>query len=242
VGAKTALLACTDGSPADLLCRPPAPDRDRTRALVAATQPGRTGSNGTAGSLADVIYPPDGRVYAGSFPGTDVLCDQQVMVDRPSELPAHLREPGAGRRMILHAMHSVTDWFACAVWQDGVLLRSLSLAADSGIMEDIGTPLPFETPFWAGEHPAPARPGRPPCPLPFHPLDLGEAALRELAGFVVEGRPVDRDIDAYAVELTGFEVIPAHPVGTADIEEFLRTHKRIRCTLGPDGSLTPVED
>jgi hypothetical protein len=55
-------------------------------------------------------------------------------------------------------------------------------------------------------------------------------------------RPVDSDIDAYAVELTGFEVIPAHPVTTADIEEFLRTHKRIRYTLGPDGSLTPVED
>lgn len=243
MGAKTALLVYTDGSPADLLRRPPAPDRDRTRALVAATQPGWTGRGGSAGSLSDDLYPPDGLVYAGSFPGIDVLCDQQVMVDRPSQLPAHLREPGAGRRMILHVMHSVNDWFAYAVWQDGVLLRSLSLGPDSGVVEDIGTPLPFETPFWAGEHAViPVGPARSSYPLPFHPLDLGEAALRELVGFVIEGRPMDTDIDADAVELTGFEVPPANPAPTAEIEEFIRTRKRARYTMGPGGSLIPVEE
>lgn len=158
MAAKTALLACTDGSPADLLRRPPAPDRDRAGALAAAAQPGWTGRGGSAGSLSDGIYPPDGLVYAGSFPGIGVLCDQQVMAGRPSQLPAHLREPGAGRRMILHVMHSVNDWFAYAVWQDGVLLRSLSLAPGSAVAGDTGTSLPFGTPFCAGEHPVnPAR-------------------------------------------------------------------------------------
>jgi hypothetical protein len=55
--------------------------------------------------------------------------------------------------VILHAMHSATDWLGYAVWQDGVLLRSLSLSPDGGITEDIGAPLPFEASFWAGEHP-----------------------------------------------------------------------------------------
>lgn len=243
MGAKTALLVFTDGRPADLLRRPPAPDRDRTSALVATIQPGWTGRGGPAGSLSDGIYPPEGLVYAGSFPGIDVLCDQHVMVDRPSQLPAHFREPGAGRRMMLHAMHSTSDWFAYAVWRDGVLLRSLSLAPDYGVIEDIGTPLPFETPFWAGEHPViPAPPDRSAYPLPFHPLDLGEATLRELVGFVIEGQPIDSDIDADAVQLTGFEVPPANPATTADIEEFTRTHKRTRYTMGPGGSLIPIEE
>jgi hypothetical protein len=51
-------------------------------------------------------------------------------------------------------MHSVVDWFAFAVWQDGRLKRSLSLSPDSGVLEDIGAKLPFEEPYWSGKHPA----------------------------------------------------------------------------------------
>ena len=108
---------------------------------------------GPGGTLGDEIYPAEGIVYAGSFPGIDVLCDRDVMTGRPSQLPGRLLAPGAGRRVILHAMHSASDWLGYAVWQDGVLLRSLSLSPDGGITEDIGAPLPFEAPFWAGEHP-----------------------------------------------------------------------------------------
>lgn len=98
MGAKTALLIYTDTIPADLLRRAPAPDRDWTRALVAATQPGWTGRGGSVGSLMDGIYPPDGLVYAGSFPGIDVLCDQQVMVDARLSCPLIFVNPvqGAG--------------------------------------------------------------------------------------------------------------------------------------------------
>ncbi|MEU6287191.1 hypothetical protein [Streptomyces sp. NPDC046988] len=75
-----------------------------------------------------------------------------------------------GRRLILHAMHSAVDWLAFAVWEDGRLDRSLSLSPDSGVTENIGEPLPFELPYWAGERPAdivsgPARRrSRTPCP------------------------------------------------------------------------------
>jgi hypothetical protein len=246
VGAKSSLLVYTTGRPADLLRMPPLPDPDRTSALVAMAHPGWSRTSGAAdGSLYDCIYPPDGLVCAGSFPGIDVLCDHDVAVDRPSELPIHLRGPGAGQRMILHAMHSVVDWFAYAIWDDGVLLRSLSLAPGSGVIEDIGSPQPFEAPFWAGEHPViPVRgwPDPSPYPLPFHPLDLGEAALRELIGFVVEGRPSETDIDAAAVKLIEFTVTPAKPVTKAEVDEFIRTRKRRRYTLGPGGSLIPVQE
>jgi hypothetical protein len=101
-------------------------------------------------------------------------------------------------------MHSASDWLAYAVWQDGGLLRSLSLSRDGGVTEDIGAPLPFEASFWAGEHPVAGSrrfPGGPPYPLPFHPLELVEAALLALAGFAVEGRPADYIIDLRAVRL-----------------------------------------
>lgn len=45
-----------------------------------------------------------------------------------------------------------------------------------------------------------------PYPLPFHPLDLGEAALRALFGFVVEDRARPDDLDAESVGLHGFRV------------------------------------
>lgn len=161
MGFKTALLVYASGHPADLLRLPPPPDPARTSALVAATHPGWTGTSGAAdSSLDDDIYPPEGSVYAGSFPGVDVLCDREVMVDYPSQLPAPYHGPGAGRQMILHAYHSVVDWFAYAVWRDGDLVRSLSVNPDE-VFEDVGAPLPFEAPFWAGGRPASGRTGGP---------------------------------------------------------------------------------
>lgn len=71
------------------------------------------------------------------------------------------------------------------VRRDSTLLRSLSLAPGSGIIEDIGALRPFEMPCWAAEHPViplPGARGRSRYLLPFHPLDLDEAALHALMG------------------------------------------------------------
>ncbi|TQJ25489.1 hypothetical protein FBZ33_5842 [Micromonospora sp. A202] len=40
-------------------------------------------------------------------------------------------------------MHSVVDWLSFAVWENGVLIRSLSLSPDGGIQENIGKPYDF---------------------------------------------------------------------------------------------------
>ncbi|MEU9867976.1 MULTISPECIES: DUF6928 family protein [Actinomadura] len=247
MGAKTAVLIYTDGHPADLLRSTPEPDPAATAALISQTNPAWDGSTTSPGNLDDYIYPDQGVAYAGSFPGIDVLCDQQVMVDRPSQLPSHLLRAGThSGQVILHAMHSGTDWFAYAIWENGTLLRSLSLSPATGVTENIGTPLEFEHPYWAGEHPVRRTTGRPdktPYALPFHPVELGgEAALRALLGFIIEGRRRDTDIDAQAIRLLGFPTPVTNPITQADIQEFMRTHTRTRYTYGPDGNLVPIEE
>jgi hypothetical protein len=56
------------------------------------------------------------------------------------------------------------------------------------VLEDVGARLPFEEPYWAGDHPAlDPEEDEGTYPFPFHPLELGEAALAELFGYVLEG-------------------------------------------------------
>lgn len=85
-------------------------------------------------------------------------------------------------------MYSVLDWFAVGIWKDGKLQRSLSLSSD-GVLEDIGSRLPFEEPYWAGEHPVVDPDVDGDYPFAFHPLELGDAALLEFFGFQLEGPP-----------------------------------------------------
>lgn len=154
MGAKTGLLMYADGDIPGLLRHAEAPGPDRTSALVRRSYPDAAIERWQSSTLYNGVYPPPGRAYAGSWPGLDVLADRRLMIDSPSQLPEHLVAAGAGRRLVLHAMHSVVDWLAFAVWEDGHLLRSLSLSPDSGVIENIGTPLPFEQPYWAGDRPA----------------------------------------------------------------------------------------
>ncbi|WP_187399695.1 hypothetical protein [Micromonospora sp. AP08] len=200
MGAKTALLAYADGDIATALHGTTGGDRDAAEALVRRVHPGHLVDAAADECLWDAVYPPDDVTYAVALPGVDLLCDRRLAVNPPSALPAHLVEASAGRRIVLHGMHSVSDWLGFAVWEDGVLVRSLNVGSE-GVGENIGEPLPFELPYWAGEHPVPGWDR-----LPFHPLELGEAALRALFGFVVEGRRQPDDVDADAVRLHGFRV------------------------------------
>jgi hypothetical protein len=62
-----------------------------------------------------------------------VVCSGELGIDRPSALDRRFIEVGAGRTIDLHAMHSVVDWFAFAVWEsDGQVRRALSSSPDSG--------------------------------------------------------------------------------------------------------------
>ncbi|MFB7945852.1 hypothetical protein ACFC6L_13125 [Kitasatospora phosalacinea] len=162
----------------------------------------------------------------------DVLCDRRFVLDRPSQLPAGLLASGPGRRTVLHAMHSVVDRLAFAVREDGRLVRSLSVSPDGGVVEDIGDRLPFELPYWAGEHPVEPWPedgGDRPYPLPFHPLELGEDALHALFGFNVEGHPADVD------EVAMLHYLVREPGAARRAAAAARPRRAQRYLMGPDG-------
>jgi len=247
MGAKTALLAFADGDLRPALRAAMHSERAEVERLVRRTHPGYLVESADDGTLFDDLYPPDDITYATVLPGAELFCDQRLVLDRPSELPEHLRDAGAGRRIIMHGMHSVVNWLGFAVWEDGDLVRSLSLS-DSGIEENIGEPYDFELPYWAGEHPVRPVPGWPhqePYPLPFHPLDLGEETLRALFGFIVEGYPHPDDINAEAVHLHGFRV--TDPSGEeqaareAMYEQARRTMRPPRLfRMGPNGTMQEV--
>ncbi len=172
-------------------------DRPATRALVERLYPGHQLLDLDDGNLFELAAPDQSTVFAGCFPGLAVVCTPDVALDRPSALgPTFCRE-FPGRTRYLHAMHSVVDYFAYAVWTgDGVLSRSLSLSSDNGILEDVGTPLAFEASYWAGRQ-------------PFHPLELAEAALRALFGFTFEGVAEPDDPDLFRIQLAGYFVYRA---------------------------------
>jgi hypothetical protein len=44
-------------------------------------------------------------------------------------------------------------------------------------------------------------------PFPFHPLELGEEALRALFGFVLEGAPGDDDFDPFELPLLAYQAV-----------------------------------
>ncbi|MGQ4383293.1 DUF6928 family protein [Streptomyces sp. SAS_270] len=246
MGAKTGLLVYADGEVPRLLRQVGTADLARTSAMMRRLYPGWEIEPCEGTDLSDGVYPPKGTAYAASWPGVDVIGDQRVMIDFPSQLPEHLVAASAGRRLVLHVMHSVVDWLAFAVWENGHLLRSLSLSPDRGIIENFGDPLAFELPYWAGDRPADVIPWpgeeEKPYPLPFHPLELGEDALRALCGFVQEGVPEPDDLDAGSIALHGFHVRDPHAPDPAEQEAQLRRAMEAMgpprfFSLGPDGSL-----
>jgi hypothetical protein len=207
MGAKTGIILYASGDAGEILASRPQLDRAAAREFVERCFPGRVLGGIGDGTVGDDCYPAEGAAYVGCFPGLDVVCSRELMIERPSELPGRLIELGAGRRTYLHAMHSVVDWAAFAVWSDTTLVRSLSLWGGEGITcEDLGEPLPFEVPYWAGEHMLAGL--WEDYPFPFHPLELGEAALGALFGFVLEGtgQPDDPDLDPDEIPLVGFQI------------------------------------
>lgn len=248
MGAKTALLAFVDGDLRPALLGATRAARSQVEELVRRVHPGYRVVAEDETTLDGGVYPPDDVTAATVLAGAELICDRRLVLDRPSELPEHLLAMGAGRRVIMHGMHSVVDWLCFAVWEDGRLIRSLSLSPDSGILENIGEPFEFERPYWAGEHTVEPMPGWPsdgPYPLPFHPLDLGEDALRALFGFILEGRPDLEDVDADAVHLHSFRV--TDPSGEQQAERAAE-YAQARDTMGaprilrtgPDGRMHEV--
>lgn len=186
MGARTWMLVYSDGSPKQALAARPALNREASLALAAKLFP--TQQLEPLGDV-DLCYtrPPKGELTVGCFPGVAVIAAKEFGIDYPTKLPSRFLEPSLGSVVHLHAMHSVVDWCAFAVWENGKLRRSLSVSPDNGVWEDLGERFDFEQPYWAGKHPVGDPEDKKPYPLPFHPLDLSETALLEFFGFQYEG-------------------------------------------------------
>ncbi|HWJ81012.1 MAG TPA: hypothetical protein VNS55_02145 [Nocardioides sp.] len=207
MGAKDSLICYADGDVRDVLAARPAMDRGATSALVRRLFADRSPVEDADGTLAEDSNPGPDRVFAAVWPGATIVCTDQVAQDLPSRIDQRFLAEAAGRTVHVHAMHSVVDWFAYAAWgPDGQLRRALSVGADDLVIEDVGEHLPFEEPFWQGRYPA-TDDGD--YPLPFHPLELSEAVLHHVFGFVLEGYPGMSDaspVDPFDVTLAGFRL------------------------------------
>lgn len=185
MGAKTWMLVYADRNVGETLKDSPHGDRDATLQLAKTLFPKDKLEPIGEGDLS-YTCPPNDEVHIGCFPGVSIIAAKEFGIDHPSKLPKSFISHGRNGTIYLHAMHSVVDWLAYAKWVNGQLVRSLSLAPDSGVLEDVGKRFAFEEPFWAGQHPVTAN-GDEEYPLPFHPLSLGEVALREFFGYQLEG-------------------------------------------------------
>ena len=205
MGAKTWMLAYADGNVAEALGAAPVLDRDASAALAKRLFPSAELTPLADGDLS-FTSPPRAELLVGCFPGVSIVAAKEIGIDYPSKLPARFLEESSAGSVYLHAMHSVVDWFAYAVWRNGKLIRSLSVAPDNGVIEDIGARWPFEEPFWSGKHPVPVDDdGESAYPLPFHPLELGEAALKELFGYQLEAMPDPALLEPDRIPLARFK-------------------------------------
>jgi len=202
VGAKTWMLVYADSNPAEHLRA--ASNLDEVKSLALAKLLLDKDQLALISNRSNLTYtcPSDDEVVVASFPNVAVIAASEFGIDYPSRLPAHFLENAPHRDVYLHAMHSAVDWLAFAHWSDGKLIRSLSLSPDSGILENIGPMLPFEVPYWNGQHPA-LDPSEEPdsYPFPFHPLELGEAALKDFFGYQLEGFVDESLLDPEDVQL-----------------------------------------
>ncbi|WP_405061995.1 hypothetical protein OG474_10145 [Kribbella sp. NBC_01505] len=224
MGAKDWMLVYAEGNAADILRSQPTLDREATRAFVERLHPSAPLTPIDDASLGSESAPDEGTVYAGVFPGLTLILTESAAQYEPSELPQHYIDEARDRTLYLHAMHSTDAWFAYAIWEGGTLRRSLSLSPDDHILENLGEPLAFELPYWAGKRTADEEEDldiaeftrfividgpledAPPRPFDFNPLDLAEEALRTLFGFAYESEMPANAPDLDRIVLAGYQV------------------------------------
>ena len=204
MGAKTWMLVYSASNAREALAAKPPLDRNATQAFANVLFPNEKLERLADGSLT-YTDPPDNELFIGCFGAVSVVAAKEFAGDLPSELPTVFLDAGKDGTIHLHAMHSVVDWFAFAVWSKGELRRSLSVSPDGGVMEDIGAKMAFEFPYWASDHSVSEEGEDEEYPLPFHPLELGEAALLEFFGYQLEGDTENAVIGPDSVPLMRFK-------------------------------------
>ena len=192
MGLDAAVLVYCDGGSIDL-AGPGASGIDGVPALLF---PKTRFADAGAVTLPELGIPPRHSFAVGSFTGCVLLVTRDAHLYNPSKLAARYLRPSLGHTVRLLTQRSVNDMTAYARWESGVLVRSLSVNPIGGVWESVGDPESFEVPFWSGSHPA-----EPGYPLPFHPLDLAQAAFQDVLRLSLEGLDDPDLVDACDVRL-----------------------------------------
>lgn len=204
MGAKTWMLVYSNGDVPSIWAKEPALKSDRHTEVLNYFFPKSKFSEIESSSLA-FACPPTDDVYISDLGDILVVASDVIAIDNPSNISQQFINFKGYKYTYLFAMHSVVDWFAFAIWENGNLIRSLSLSPDSGIIEDIGSKLPFEEDYWLGKHSAvDPEDDEDSYPLPFHPLDFGASALLELMGYQFEGLESLNKVDPESIKMHCF--------------------------------------
>jgi hypothetical protein len=199
MGAKTWMLVYSDRDASEKLKSNPVLDRVETDRLVKKLFANENLQPIEDGNLS-YTCPPNNQIFAGCFEGISIIAAKEFGIDYPTKIDSRFIDSVSNKTVYLHAMHSVVDWFAFAKWENGKIIRALSVSPDSGFIENIGEKLSFEKAYWDGKHPVDDD-----YPLPFHPLDLGEEALKHFFGYQLEGYIDDTLLNPELIPLVGYE-------------------------------------
>lgn len=151
------------------------------------------------GTLGQDGFPNRGDINVGTFERGTVVATRDAVLFNPTKLSTRYLKAPLSHDVVLLVQQSVYDMFAFGHWTDGHLRRSISVNPVGKVWESIGDPEAFEEPFWAGE-----RPVGPDYPLPFHPLDMAEAAVRTFLGIYIEGQPAPELVGPDRIQLERF--------------------------------------
>ncbi|WP_245819732.1 DUF6928 family protein [Rhodococcoides yunnanense] len=217
LGAKASTIWYVDApDPISVLRNSSSSDWDAATALAGSMFPGTVAVPTQQAPIAKSAGVGADEVFIGSYPGVTVVCSEQLTAASPLSLSDRWSRPLASEHTYLIATDPDTAWGAFAYWERGSLRRSFS-ATPIYIYEDIGLPLVWERPFWAGEHPLVYPPGVMPDPqsLPFHPQEFAEAANALWLGFRYTGAPRGDEFDPNALPVCGFTTYVAGQEPTA---------------------------
>lgn len=182
MGFNIAVIAYTEAS-SRLDLRRPVLDRELTDSIVRKLFPRTTYAEHGEVSLIEGGFPERGELNVGAFEGGALIATRDAYLFNPSKLHHRYIKAATADTIVLLTQRSFYGMFAYARWVHG-MIRSISVNPVGRVWENVGTAEPFEVPFWNGDHPTEGD-----YPLPFHPLDMSDAALRAVLGLWYEGPP-----------------------------------------------------
>lgn len=165
--------------------------------VVRALHPRTPYAHVERGTLPQLGFPDRRDVCVGSLEHGLLVATRDAALFNPTKLARRYLKLSS--TVVLVTQQSVYDMFAFARWSDGALVRSISVNPVGKVWESIGEPEQFENPFWDGERPAEAD-----YPLPFHPLEMAEAAHAAVLGAYIEGTPATGLLNAERIVLDRF--------------------------------------